>query len=554
MAPETKKRIGDILVEMGFVDNDQLGMALEETKKTGALLGNVLIRLDWVNEEQLQMAIAVQSGAKILDTETVDIDPVLIAEIPQKFVSNHGIFPFAKDGDTIMAATTNPFDVIARDELARMTGYRVSTYIAPKEWITNAIELYYKTARTIDTDIESITRLEGVGKGEFEENQIVLLANLLVEKGHVLGASDIHVVADTNLVRIYYRIDGVLHQQYLFPKIFHKSLVARFKIMGDMDISNPNIPHDGRIKYHGNFGELDIRVSTFPTQLGETVVLRLLIYSKVVGNLKQIGLEDNDFDRFLKTIKQPYGLILVTGPTGSGKTTTLYTALMTINSPDINAMTIEDPIEYVIPTIRQTAINPKAGLTFGNALRAAMRQDPDIILVGEIRDQETADLALRASITGHLVLSTLHTNDAASAINRLLDLGVNTSMLASSLTAVVAQRLVRKVCPYCATKRVPTDEQKEVFVRNGLEPPAEMPKAVGCDSCYHSGYKGRTGVHEVLLVDRKMEKLIFTGALHGTIEEAAVEAGTNLMLKQALKKIHYQITTFEEVFRVIADA
>jgi type IV pilus assembly protein PilB len=282
--------------------------------------------------------------------------------------------------------------------------------------------------------------------------------------------------------------------------------------------------------------------------------MRLLIYSKVVGDLKQIGFEENDLDRFLKAIKQPYGLILVTGPTGSGKTTTLYTALMTINSPDINAMTIEDPIEYVIPTIRQTAINPKAGLTFGNALRAAMRQDPDIILVGEIRDQETADLALRASITGHLVLSTLHTNDTASAINRLLDLGVNNSMLASSLTAVVAQRLMRKVCRHCSTKVAPTDKQNQAFVRNGLEPPVEMPKAVGCERCYHSGYTGRIGVQEVLLVDRTMEKLIFAGALHGTIQDAAIEAGTSLMLKQALKKVLYQVTTFEEVFRVIADA
>lgn len=549
-----KKRIGDILTEMGFIDNVQLEMALAETKKTGAMIGDVLLRLDWVSEDQLQMAIGVQSGAQILDTEAVKVDYGLITKIPQRFVSSHGIFPFAKEGTILKAATANPFDVVAKDELSRMTGYEVKTYIAPKEWVSKAIELYYKTALTIDNDIENIIRTAGLGEGEFEENQVVSLADLLIEKGHVLGASDIHFVPDTNLVRVYYRIDGVLNQQYLLPKSFQQGLVTRCKIMADMDISNPNIPHDGRIKYRGGSTEFDIRVSTFPTHLGETVVMRLLIYSKVVGDLKRLGFEKDDLSRFLKNIKRPYGLILATGPTGSGKTTTLYSALMNINSPNVNAMTIEDPIEYIIPTIRQTAVNPKAGLTFGNAFRSAMRQDPDIILVGEIRDQETAELAMRASITGHLVLSTLHTNDAAAAINRLLDLGVNANIVASSLTMVVAQRLLRRICPHCSTMVPAGPEEKEAFVRNGLEPPAELPKANGCDSCYHSGYRGRTGIFEVLEVDRAMEGLIFSGALHSTIEEAAVRSGTSLLLTQALKKVLNGTTSLEEVFRVAAYA
>ncbi|NQT10264.1 MAG: Flp pilus assembly complex ATPase component TadA, partial [Desulfobacteraceae bacterium] len=408
-----KKRIGDILIEMGFIDSDQLSMALMETKKTGLMLGNVLLRLDWVTEEQLQMAIAVQSGAKIMDTKAVDIDQGLIAKIPQAFVISHGVFPFARENNIIKVATANPYDVVTKDKLERMTGCRVENYLAHTEWIKKSIELYYKTAATIDTEIENVTR-EGFVDETFDENQIVKLSDLLLEKGRILGASDIHIVPDTTLVRIYYRVDGVLHQKYLFPKSFHQSLVTRFKLMGDMDISNPNIPHDGRIKFQGSSGELNLRVSTFPTQLGETVVMRLLISTGLVGDLLKLGIEKTDLDRFIKNIKRPYGLILATGPTGSGKTTTLYTALMAVNSPQVNVMTVEDPIEYVIPTIRQTAVNPKAGLTFGNALRAAMRQDPDIILVGEIRDQETAELAIRASITGHLVFSTLHTNDAAS--------------------------------------------------------------------------------------------------------------------------------------------
>jgi len=549
-----KKRLGDILLEMGFIGQDQLEMALAESKETSKMLGDVLLRLDWLTEEQLQLAIAVQSGAKLLDRSTVQVDQQLLTEIPQKFVLKHGIFPFAREGNVIQAATNNPFDVVARDELARMTGQQVTTYIAPKEWISKSIELYYQTAKAIDDDIEKAVRTTGVLEEEFEDSQIVTLADRLIEKGHVIGASDIHVVPDVNLVRVYYRIDGVLHQSYLFPKGFSRSLVTRFKIMGDMDISNPNIPHDGRIKYRGPVGDIDIRVSTFPTHLGETVVMRLLAYSTVVGDIQVLGFEAEDLDRFLKTIHRPYGLIVSTGPTGSGKTTTLYSALMAINSPEVNVMTVEDPIEYMIPTVRQTAVNPKAGLTFSNALRSAMRQDPDIILVGEIRDRETADLALRASMTGHLVLSTLHTNDAASAINRLLDLGVNTSILASSLTLIVAQRLIRKACTQCSQLIDMPSEMKTPFVDSDVPPPEKVIQAVGCERCYNSGYSGRTGIYEVIKIDKAVEQLIFSGALKSDIEAEAIKSGTSLMFKQALRKVANHITAMDEVYRVVADA
>jgi len=547
------KRIGDILIELGFIGRDQLEMAATESKKTGVMLGDVLLRLDWITQEQLQMSLAVQSGAKLLDTDQIKVDPGLIAQVPQKFVTSHGIMPLQKRGDVIWAATNNPFDVVAKDQLARITSCRVETYIASKDWLTNAIELYYNTAQAIDADIDRITR-STVTADTFEENQIVVLGNRLMEKGLVLDASDIHVVPDVNLTRIYYRIDGVLQQKFLFPIRFHKSLVTRFKIMADMDISNANIPHDGRIQYSGEIGDIDIRVSTFPTHLGETVVMRLLVYSKVVGDIRQLGFEAGDFELFSKHIRRPYGLIVATGPTGSGKTTTLYSALMKVNSPNINVMTVEDPIEYIIPTVRQTAVNPKAGLTFGNALRSAMRQDPDIILVGEIRDTETADLALRASMTGHLVFSTLHTNDAASAINRLLDLGVNKSILASSLSMVIAQRLVRKICPHCCDKKPPTQEQIDTFEKHGLPVPDQLVVPVGCESCYQAGYRGRTGIYEVIRVNKEIQSLIFTGALQSTIEETAVQTGTDLMLKQALKKAAAGITSLEEVYRVAVDA
>jgi len=546
-----KKRIGDILVEIGVIDADQLKMALMEGKKTGVLLGEVLQKLDWVTEEQLQMAIAVQSGAKILDLESVSVDLGLLAEIPQDLIDTHNLFPIEVENGILKAATTNPFDVVARDKLSRLTGFPVEAYLAPKDWISKSIEVHYKTALTIDNSIE---QLAGITDQNVAEDQIIKLANLLIEKGYVLGASDIHVIPDSRVARVYYRIDGVLHQNYLFTKSIHQNLAARFKIMSDIDISNPNIPHDGRINYHGSVDEFDLRVSTMPTQFGETVVMRLLVYNQVVGDLVKLGLDKEDLEVFMKNIQRPYGLILSTGPTGSGKTTTLYSALMQINSPSINTMTIEDPIEYVIPSVRQTAVNPKAGLSFGNALRSAMRQDPDVILVGEIRDKETADLAIRASITGHLVLSTLHTNDAASAINRLLDLGVNRNNLASSLTMVVAQRLLRRVCKFCATVTEPSKDHEKIFKKVGLAFPEKVMKANGCGSCFQSGYKGRIGIFEIIQINRDIEELIYRDALHSMIEDAAVKGGTNLLFNQAMKHVVSMQTTIEEVFRVVADA
>jgi len=546
-----KKRIGDILIEMGFLGQDQLKMALMETQKTGVMLGDVLRRLDWVTEEDLQMAIAVQSRAQILNTDTVAVDQGLAAKIPIEVLNEHGMFPFAMEDGALNVACSNPFDVIARDKLERLTGCRVKTFIARRSWIATAIDLYYKTAQNIDREIEAIT-YSGNGQNVFKDDQIVTLSDLLIEKGNMLGASDIHIVPDSNLVRIYYRIDGVLHQKHLFARPFLQPLLTRYKIMADMDISNPNIPHDGRIRFKGRVGEFDIRVSTFPTQLGETVVMRLLIHNKLAKDLKELGFENGDLARFKTAIKRPHGLVLTTGPTGSGKTTTLYCALMTVNSPSINCMTVEDPIEYGIPTVRQTAVNPKAGLTFGNALRSALRQDPDVILVGEIRDKETADLALQASLTGHLVLSTLHTNDAASAISRLLDIGVNAGILASSLSMVVAQRLVRLLCPKCASRQAIPAGALKLFQDKGISPPTETAYAVGCEGCYNSGYRGRSGVYEVIQVDRAIAGLIFSGALNEDIKDAAVRAGTHLMFDQALKKVAQHATSLEEISRVIA--
>lgn len=549
-----KKRLGDILVELGFIDKDQLELALTESKKTGLMLGEVLLRLNWVTEEQLQMAIAIQSGAKVLDITKVNPDPELVKLIPKDIAIKEEVFPIARENNTLKVATANPFDVITKDKLARITGYRIETYLAPRDWIVKVNRIYYQTATVIDQEIEDITKLHEISKTGIEENRVIRLSELLIEKGYLLGASDIHITPDQNLVRVLYRVDGVLRPEYVFSKKLHQALITRFKIMGDMDISNPNIPHDGRIRYKGSLGEFDIRVSTYPSHFGEIAVMRLLIYSSIVGELESLGFEKEDLERFIRTIKRPYGLILTTGPTGSGKTTTLYSALMYINRPEINIMTVEDPIEFVIPSIRQSSVNPKADFSFANALRAAVRQDPDVILVGEIRDRETAELAMRASITGHLVLSTLHTNDAASAINRLLDIGVNPITLTSSLVMVIAQRLVRKVCKECIRLRSIKDEEAEMFSKQGLVPPSEIPEAVGCDACRGYGYKGRSGVYEVIEINEEIEELIQRNPSRSAIEKAAVNSGTELLFKQGLKKVARHVTTLEEVLRVIPSA
>lgn len=545
------KLIGEILVEIGAISKSQVEKAVKEGKKTNTLLGQVLLRLDWITEEQLLDALSIQSGVKVFDPHRTGLDPTLTSVIPQGLARERGVFPINVEENILKLATSNPYDLLTKDTIARKAGLQVEPWLAPQSWINNAIDLHYNAAQAIDREIERISQQEFEGGGA-GESQVIRLADILIEKGVVLGASDIHFVPDTKLVRIFYRIDGVLHQEYLFPIKFHRNIVSRYKIMADMDISNPNVPHDGRIQYQGSVGNVDLRVSTFPTHLGETIVLRLLVGSKIVGSLERLGFEKEDYQRFLEGLERPYGLILTTGPTGAGKTTTLYSALMKIAKPTNSTMTIEDPIEYVIPNLRQTAVNPKAGLTFSNALRSAMRQDPDIILVGEIRDQETADLALRASLTGHLVLSTLHTNDAASAIHRLLDLGVNASILASSLVLVVAQRLMRRVCPSCSTLRPATDDDRRLFAKYRIEAPHEIPQAVGCARCHNTGYIGRIGIYEVMRINQEIEELIYAKSLASHIEAKAVDDGTILLRAQAMRKVAQMMTTLDEVTRVVA--
>ncbi|SMC19029.1 type IV pilus assembly protein PilB [Desulfacinum hydrothermale DSM 13146] len=546
-----KKKLGEIIVELGFVAPDQVEAALQEAQSTGEMLGDVLVRLGWLSHQQLNMALAAQSGAKLLDPQRTTVDIELLAALPADLVRKHQVLPLEKKGDTVLAAMANPYDVLARDLVQDSTGCTVQPVLAAPDWIEKAINFYYETAANLDKEVkELIRRATQHTPGQGSESLGVRLVHLIITKGLVTGASDIHIDPDDRVLRVHYRVDGSLLQEYLMPKALHSAVVTRIKVLSEISIANPNIPHDGRTIFHGDIQDVPIRVSTLPTQHGEAVVLRLLQRAEAVGDMERLGFPEREQALFSEAIRRSYGLILVTGPTGSGKTTTLYTALLQVKTPTNNVITIEDPIEYVLPTVRQCAVNPKAGFTFASALRSALRQDPDIIMVGEIRDQETAALALRGAITGHLVLSTLHTNDAPSAIHRLLDLGVSPTILASGLRLIVAQRLVRRICEHCRVPMEPTERQRALLDAHPTEAQGTFWRGAGCEACRHTGFKGRIGIFEVMENDPEIEELIVTQAPRSRILEAAVAKGMRPLLVDALQKAAAGWTSLDEVMRV----
>ena len=547
-----RKRLGEILVELGFIGEDQLRTALQEAQSTGELLGDVLVRLGWLTHDELNVALAAQSGAPVLDTEHLNVDMSVFSKVPVDIAKEHLLLPFAEDGPLLKVAMANPYDVLARDKLQELTGCTVESYIASPEWLRRAIDFYYGTAARLDDEVKALIREITVRKKEGpEETQNIRLLELLITKGIVSGASDIHFDPDGKVLRISYRIDGAMHQEYLLPHLLHAGLLTRIKVLSDIPIADPNVPHDGRMVFQSGIQEVPVRVSTLPTQYGEAAVLRLLQKAEAVGDMEALGLTKHNREIFERIIHRPHGLILVTGPTGSGKTTTLYTVLLRINTPTNNIITIEDPIEYRIPTVRQTAVNPKTGFTFASALRSALRQDPDIIMVGEIRDQETGELALRAAITGHLVLSTLHTNDAPSAIYRLLDLGVSPSILTSALIAVVAQRLVRRLCSDCKKPTEVDEATRRLLKAYGYPEDTVLFGANGCDKCRGTGYKGRIAIFEIMEMNSEIEELILSGSSRSRILEAAARAGMRRLLEDGIGKAAAGLTSISEVLRVV---
>jgi len=558
-----RKRLGDILVAAELITQDQLEWALKEQKQKQLRLGEILIQSGWVTDEDISEARALQLDIPHIQLGDYPIDPNIARTIPESIARTYRLVPVSLMGDRLAVAMANPLDVEAMDAAQRAAKLRVEPLLASESRVLTTLENLYGAAGAGDiaeSIQEAVDGVETISTSEHEygadidearrqseEAPVVRTVNLMIEEAVSSRASDIHVEPRQKGVEVRYRVDGVLRHVRNLPKSLQAAVISRIKIMGEMDIAERRIPLDGRIAVRVNNRGIDLRVSTLPTQFGERVVMRILDKAAMLLSLDQLGFSSRDRKTFEALINKPYGIILVTGPTGSGKTTTLYTALNAIKSPETNIMTCEDPIEYELGGINQSAINPKAGLTFAKQLRAILRQDPDIILVGEIRDSETAEIAFRAAMTGHLVLSTLHCNDAASAISRLVDMGIEPFLIASSIIGVMAQRLVRVVCPKCKSPHPATPEEIAEFRLDTTRGEARVFRGDGCAECGHSGYRGRASVFEVMAFNERIRRLVFTRPSSDDVRQAALESGMTSMRDDAIEKALKGVTTPEEL-------
>ncbi len=559
-----RKLLGEVLLEKNLITKEQLDEALALSSKKGIRLGEALLELKLLDDVQLAKILSEQFDIPFKSLREVKIDHNLARLLSPQKARENLILPLYRENGRIIVGIVDPSNIFALDDLRMLTKSEVFPVIVPRNELVEAINQIWGSE-----EVEKVLE-EIIVQKEEEENQyqevsleeissqegpIAKLVNSILVDAVRRGASDIHIEPTEKNVRVRFRIDGVLHEIMFIQKRYQAAIVSRIKIMSDMDISERRIPQDGRIKANIRGEVYDFRVSTLPGVFGEKVVLRILGRGSISLTLESLGFSEHNYERYLKMLKTPYGIILVTGPTGSGKSTTLYASLNMINSPDINIITVEDPVEYQLPGIHQVQVNPKAGLTFASALRSILRQDPDVVLVGEIRDEETARIAIQAALTGHLVLSTLHTNDAPSAVTRLIDMGIEPFLISSSLLGAVAQRLVRTICPNCKAPYEPTKEEIEAIkVTLGDIDLSNITfyKGKGCPKCNGKGYKGRTAIHEIMLMNDEIRELVLRKASRETIKEVARKYGMVTLREDGMQKVLKGITTVEEVMRVTA--
>ena len=543
--------LGQALLKDGVITAAQLDQALAQQRNSGALLGQILLSLNVITEEALAKALAREAGVPFASIDGVMPDPEALALVPEHFARQHMLAPLAFKNGALEILQANPFDVVALDDLQRLTTRPIEVSCGTSQSVLNLIERFY----TDHSDVNELAQ-EGVNAltapqmdVATSDSPVVRLLELLINDAIAKGATDLHIEPEDQAVRVRHRVDGVLMPSDTIPKELHSALVSRLKVLGGLDITEQRLPQDGRISQMVNGRRVDLRVATFPTTFGEKVAVRILEKEKLVRGLSELGFSRRNYATFRDILSKSRGIVLVTGPTGSGKTTTLYSALAYLGSSERNILTVEDPVEYQIPTIRQTQVRPKAGFTFGTAIRALLRQDPDVIMIGEIRDPETAQLALRAALSGILVFSTLHTQDSAGAMPRLMDMGLEPYLLASGIVGVIAQRLVRVVCPHCKEK---TAYPAEILAKVGLKPDADLVlyRGRGCPKCGDTGYRGRTGVMEILVINDKIHQLIRERSDSRQVRQAAVEAGMKTLMDDALAKALFGQTTLEEVLRV----
>lgn len=558
-------RLGERLVESGLITKAQLEEALREQKRSGGLLGSNLIRLGYIREEDLLQFLSQQFGFPSIDISRVEIPPEILKLIPVDVVQKHKVLPVSRAGSTLVVAMADPTNYMVIDDLKFLTGYNIDVVVAEEGALKKALDKFYDQSASLaevmsnleDLELEVVGGEEELNIEELEkatsEAPVVKLVNLILTEAIKRGASDIHIEPYERKFRVRYRIDGVLYEIMSPPLKLKNAIISRIKIMSSLDIAERRLPQDGRIKLKALGKEMDFRVSVLPTLFGEKIVLRLLDKSALQLDMTKLGFEEQALAHFREAIYRPYGMVLVTGPTGSGKTTTLYSALSELNQTTHNISTAEDPVEYNLPGINQVQMHEEIGLNFASALRAFLRQDPDIIMVGEIRDFETAEIAIKAALTGHLVLSTLHTNDAPSTIHRLLNMGVEPFLVSSSVNLILAQRLVRKICSDCRQEEdLPVQALVELGMSREDARNTVLYRGRGCERCSGTGYKGRIALYEVMPVRDEMREAILEGASVAELKRIGRKAGMKTLRESGLQKIREGVTTVEEVARVTA--
>ncbi len=594
-------RIGELLLKEKLITADQLQQALAQQKANGGKLGFNLVKMGFVKDEQITALLSKQYGVPSINLAQFKLDPTIIKLVPNETARKYQIIPLSRSGSTLTIAMTDPTNVFAMDDIKFMTGYTVEPVVASEIAITEAVEKYYPVAGGkgggaaggsgkggkpgAPTSTAGMSALEAASKGleelqttlggdaddvevleemqeisaealarQGEDAPVVRLVNVVLMSAIQKGASDIHIEPYEKELRVRYRIDGILYNIMSPPMKYRDAIASRIKIMSKLDIAEKRLPQDGRIKIRYNEAgepkEIDFRVSVLPTLFGEKIVLRLLDKDKLMLDMTKLGFEVESLAKFESAIARPWGMVLVTGPTGSGKTNTLYSSIAKINTPETNIMTAEDPVEFNLAGVNQVNVKENIGLNFAAALRSFLRQDPNIILVGEIRDFETAEIAVKAALTGHLVLSTLHTNDAPSTVNRLMNMGIEPFLVASSVHLICAQRLVRRVCSNC---KEPNPMPPEALIQAGFSPDvaAEVSpmKGAGCDRCNNTGYKGRVGLYEVMEIGEELRELILVGASALELRRKAVDEGMITLRGSGLRKVQAGVTTIEEVVR-----
>ncbi|GIG36872.1 GspE/PulE family protein [Cellulomonas pakistanensis] len=554
------RQLAEILLERGLVDEEQLLAALDAQVATRSPLGPALVASGALTEEQLVGALAEQAGMAYVDLDTAVLDPAVVALVPGPVCRRHGVLPIGTDDGVLQIAMSDPGNVLALDDLRALTGRQVRPVVASRRALESALDRWVRADSEI-ADLSQSMQEAQAASGEVAEvgdvldadTPVVRWVNLLVTQAIADRASDVHVEPAETELRVRYRIDGVLKEQQPAPKAMQAAVLSRIKVMSDIDIAERRKPQDGRMSVVHQGQKIDLRVASLPTVWGEKIVMRVLDNSTARLDLRDLSFSERSFEVYDRAYRKPYGMILVTGPTGSGKSTTLYATVNAVSKPEINVITVEDPVEYRLPGINQVQVNPKAGLTFAGALRSILRSDPDVVLLGEIRDHETAQIAVEAALTGHLVLSTLHTNDAASAVTRLVEMGIEPFLVGSALDAVVAQRLARRLCRKCAEpyEPSPADLRSAGFTWPDPGRPVELFRPVGCPACSGTGYRGRLALHEVMEVSEPIERHAVARSSAQEIAATAHAEGMVSLREDGWQKVCEGRTSLEELLRVV---